>query len=114
MLIDVVSPEYWEELNDQVKFLLNLPPALRARSYNGIGQAVFEITQSTAQFMAHKKSVGFILGQTPVLNGILPYYYKETYDVTAVSHLQLINVKEWVDNLKKDTNFVRFSGFYCG
>lgn len=109
MLIDVVSAENWEELNDQVKALLSLPAALRARSYNGIGHAVFEITQATAQFMSHKKSVGFVLGQTSVFTGILPYYYKETYEVTTVSHLQLLNVKEWVDNLKKDTNFVLFA-----
>lgn len=109
MLIDVVRPETWEELNDQVKSSLGLESRLRARCYNGISQAVYEISQSTAQFMSHKKSIGVILGQTSVFEGLLPFYYKETYEVHARSHVQLSDVKEWVEGLKKDTNFVLFS-----
>lgn len=109
MLIDVVRPENWEELNDQVKTFLSLAPRVRARSYPGLAHAVFEISQGTAQFMSHKRSIGVILGQTPVFENLLPYYYKETYEVAALSHTRLENVKEWVEGLKKDTNFVLFS-----
>ncbi|WP_413612530.1 hypothetical protein [Bdellovibrio sp. HCB-110] len=109
MFIDVVRPESWEELNDQVKTFLGLEARLRVRSYQGIAQAVFEISQGTAQFMSHKKSIGVILGQTSVFESLLPYYYKETYEVHTLSHLKLTNVKEWVESLKKDTNFVLFS-----
>lgn len=109
MFIDVVRPESWEELNDQVKSSFGLDARLRVRSFQGIGQAVFEIAQGTAQFMSHKKSIGVILGQTSVFESLLPYYYKETYEVNALSHLKLTNVKEWVESLKKDTNFVLFS-----
>lgn len=106
MLIDVTRPESWEELNDQIKTSLGLEPRLRARSFQGLVHAVFEIAQGTAQFMSHKKAVGFILGQTPAFENLLPYYYKETYEVQVLSHLKLDNVKEWVDGLKKDTCFV--------
>lgn len=109
MLIDVARLESWEELNDQVKSLLRLEGRRGARCYQGIGQAVFEIAQSTAQFMSHKKAIGFIRGQTPVFESLLPYFYKETYEVQAISHLQLTNVKDWVEGLKKDTNFVVYA-----
>jgi len=109
MLIDVVRPETWEELNDEVRHVLGLSPKLKARVFQGLGQAVFEIAQGTAQFMAHKKSIGVIRGQTPLFESLLPYYYKETYEVHALSHLALVNVKEFVEGLKKDTNFVLFA-----
>lgn len=109
MLIDVIASEKWEELNDQVKASLGLPDRLRARSYRGLNHAVFEVSQGTAQFMSHKRAVGFVLGQTSAFEGLLPYYYKETYEVQTLSHTKLQNVQEWVDNLKKDTNFVLFS-----
>ncbi len=109
MLIDVRRPEMWGELNDKVKDLLRLPEAVRCQCYQGLGHAVFEITQSTAQFMSHKKSVAFIKGQTPVFDDLLAYYYKETYQVNVISHLQMQSVSEWVENLNKDTNFVVFS-----
>lgn len=109
MLIDVVRPETWEELNDEVRNVLGLSAKLKARVFQGLGQAVFEIAQGSAQFMAHKKSIGVIRGQTPVFESLLPYYYKETYEVHALSHLALVNVKEFVESLKKDTNFVLFA-----
>lgn len=109
MFIDVVSSEKWEELNDQVKLTLGLEQRLRARSYRGIGQAVFEISQGTAQFMSHKRAVGFITGQTSVFESFLPYYYKETYEVQKLPYTKLENIPEWIESLKKDTNFVLFS-----
>lgn len=109
MLIDVVRPETWEELNDQVKSYLDLAPRVRARVYNGLSQAVYEVSQSTAQFMSHKKAIGVILGQTSAFEGLLGYYYKETYEVHTRPHTQITDVKEWVESLKKDTCFVLFS-----
>lgn len=109
MFIDVVRPENWEELNDKVKTSLGLSAKIRARCFNGINQAVFEISQGTAQFMSHKKAIGVIQGQTAAFDGLLPYYYKETYEVAVLSHTQLDNVKEWVESLKKETCFVLFA-----
>lgn len=109
MFIDVVRPENWEELNDEVKSSLNLPAKARARVYHGLSQGVFEISQATAQFMSHKKSVAFITGQSPIVESLLPYYYKETYEVQKLSQNELTDPKAWVESLKKDTNFVLFS-----
>jgi hypothetical protein len=109
MLIDVVRPETWDEVNDSVKTQLGLATNLRTRAFKGLAHAVFEVTQGSAQFMAHKKAIGFIKGQTSVFENLLPYYYKETYEVAIVSHRDLTNPKEWVEGLKKDTNFVLFA-----
>lgn len=109
MYIDVSRPESWEELNDQVKAMLGLESRLRTRSFYGLSQAVFEISQSAAQFMSHKKAIGVIIGQTAVFESLLPYYYKETYEVQTILHSDLTNIQEWVDGLKKDTNFVLYS-----
>lgn len=109
MYIDVSRPESWEELNDQLKVQLGLDARLRARSFYGLSQAVFEVSQGAAQFMSHKKAIGVITGQTAVFESLLPYYYKETYEVQALAHTDLSNVQEWVEGLKKDTNFVLYS-----
>ncbi|HWU44606.1 MAG TPA: hypothetical protein VN132_14240 [Bdellovibrio sp.] len=109
MLIDVLRPEAWEEVNDTVKNWLGLEAKTRARVYRGLAHAVYEISQGTAHFMAHKKAIGVIQGQTPVFENLLPYYYKETYEVFAQSHLQMSDVKQWVESLKKDTCFVLFA-----
>ncbi|WP_413295067.1 hypothetical protein ACLSU7_08305 [Bdellovibrio sp. HCB185ZH] len=109
MYIDVVRPETWDELNDSLKTQMGLLDPLRARAFKGLAHAVFEIAQGTAQFLAHKKAIGFIKGQTPAFENLLPYYYKETYEVNVLSHLQLQDVKTWADGLKKETNFVVFS-----
>ena len=108
MFIDVVRPENWEELNDKVKSFLNLPEKSRARIYHGLSQGVFEISQGTAQFMSHKKSVAFITGQSPIVESLLPYYYKETYEVQKLSQNEMTDPKAWVESLKKDTSFVLF------
>ncbi|MGZ3769634.1 MAG: hypothetical protein ACXVCR_05545 [Bdellovibrio sp.] len=92
-----------------MKSALGLEASLRARSYRGTAQAVLEITQGTAHFMSHKKAVAFIVGQTSELESLLPYYYKELYQVQKLSHLQTDTIHEWVEGLKKDTNFVLFS-----
>lgn len=109
MFIDVVRPENWEELNDEVKSSLSLSAKTRARVYHGLSQGVFEISQGTAQFMSHKKSVAFITGQSPIVDSLLPYYYKETYEVQKLSQAELTDPKAWIESLKKDTNFVLFS-----
>ncbi|MDG0815667.1 hypothetical protein [Bdellovibrio svalbardensis] len=109
MLIDVLRPEAWDEVNDSVKTYLGLEPKVRARAYRGLAQAIYEISQGTAHFMAHKRAIGVIKGQTPVFENLLPYYYKETYEVNVRSHTQMNDVKEWVEGLKKETCFVMFA-----
>jgi hypothetical protein len=109
MLIDVVRTESWEELNDELKHNLKLESSVRLRSYYGLGQAVYEISQGSAHFMSHKKAIGVVTGQTGVFDCHLPFYYKEAYVIQAIKHFDMTNVRDWVESLKKDTNFVIFS-----
>jgi hypothetical protein len=109
MLIDVAHPDKWDELNDELRSFLNLSAKVRARAFYGISQAVFEISQSTAHFMSHKKAMGVVKGQTPLFESLLPYYYKETYKVQVASFQDLLNPTEWVQQLEKDTCFVLLS-----
>ena len=106
MLIDVTHPDKWDELNDELRSFLNLSAKVRARAFYGISQAVFEISQSTAHFMSHKKAMAVVKGQTPLFDSLLPYYYKETYKVQVASFQDLSNPAEWVQQLEKDTCFV--------
>lgn len=107
MMIDVTPPDLWEQLNDRVKTRWpSLPERLRVRCYHGLSQAAFEITQGTAQFLSHKRAIAAVLGQTPVFEGLLPFYYKDTYQVQTIAAVELHDVKAWVDGLHKDTAFV--------
>ncbi|WP_246845114.1 hypothetical protein [Bdellovibrio sp. NC01] len=92
-----------------MKNYLGIEPKNKVRVYRGIAQGVYEITQGTAHFLAHKRAIGVIKGQTPVFEHLLPYYYKETYEVAVRSHSQITDVKEWVESLKKETCFVMFA-----
>ncbi len=122
MLIDVLQTDLWEELNTEVAaYLASVGPfdinealessatKIKVRSYKGLAHAAYEITKGTAQFMAHKKTIGFVSGQTDVIQKTLGPFYQEGFDIQARSHLDLSNVKEWVDALPRETCFVIFS-----
>lgn len=110
MRIDLVRQEEWEELNEALHSELKISAKNRVRAYRGLAEALYEVAQGTAQFMTHKKSVAFVSGQTPLAGLILPYYYKETYDVRTISSTELeksdASVDEFVGSLKADTAFV--------
>ena len=106
MMIDVTPPDLWEQLNDRVKAHWSLPERVRVRCYDGLSQAAFEVTQGTAQFLSHKRAIAAILGQTPIFEGLLPFYYKDTYQVQTIAAPELKDVKAWVDGLHRDTAFV--------
>lgn len=113
MRIDLVRQEEWEELNEALHSELNISAKNRVRAYRGLAEALYEVAQGTAQFMTHKKSVAFVSGQTPLAALILPYYYKETYDVRLIPSEDLQRseeaLTEFVGSLKADTAFVLVS-----
>ncbi|WP_413290305.1 hypothetical protein [Bdellovibrio sp. HCB337] len=109
MKLALVPLEEWERLNDQLKIHFALPADNTARIYKGLAHAVFEVAQGTAQFLSHKRSLGVVKGQTPYFDSLLPYFYKEVFNVQAVNHLALTDPEAWVNGLKKDTTFVMFA-----
>jgi hypothetical protein len=99
--------ENWFALNDRVHQALNLPSDLSVRVYRGIHHAAFEIVQGTSTFFAHKRTAGWLKGQTYAFSTALPYCYKEGFQIQQLSQKNPdTNVKAWVDSLKKETSFV--------
>ncbi len=109
MKLDLILAEKWEQVNDAVKKKLNLPAPLQVRVFKDLSTGLFELIQGTAQFLTHKKSASFIKGQTPAFEFLLPFFYKEAYQVQQVSYLQLGELKAWVQALNVDTAFVAFA-----
>lgn len=112
MKLELPQPEIWERLNDAVKQELSLEAEASVRVFTDLSAAVFEIAQGTAQFMSHKKAVGWIKGQTPVFDFLLPHFYKEAYEIQQISHSLLQNeeaLKTWAQDLKRDTAFILFA-----
>lgn len=109
MKLDLPIAEQWENLNDFCRDKLSIQAPQRVRVYKDISSAIFEIAQGTAQFFAHKKSVAFLKGQTPIYEFLLPYFYKESFQVQNMDYHTIHNIKEWVDGLNKDTSFVVFA-----
>ncbi len=107
MKVDITPFEAWESLNLAVQDLLQTSPETSLRCYQGAAAACFELALSTAQFYSHKRSVAIQAGGTPHFQSILPYLYKEGYDVQMAP--ENLDAKAWVESLKKDTCFVLFS-----
>lgn len=104
----LVQDDVWEPLNESLKISLGFPEGdYSLRAYQGLGPAIWEIVQGTAQFYSHKRSVSLITGQTPHVAPVLPYLYKDGFQVQAQSWPS--DIKGFVETLKKDTNFVIYS-----
>lgn len=104
MKVDLLPFESWENLNAQIKSTMQVDQAVAIRVYRGLASAVYELAMGTAQFFSHKRSVGIVPGQTPHYQGLLPYLYKEGYEIQFLRENQ--DVTSFVESLKKDTNFV--------
>lgn len=98
MKVDLFANENWDKINQ--KFGAN------TRVYRGLTEAVYELTVGTALFLRHKRSVVFIQGVSPVLNPVLPFFYKETYQVHVPMISQITSAHEFVDLLPKDVVIV--------
>ncbi len=104
----LVQFDIWEQLNESLRGQLGFPEGdYSLRSYQGLGPAIWEIVQGTAQFYSHKRNVTLVTGQTPHIAPALPYLYKDGFQVQTPSWPS--DMKTFVEALKKDTNFVIYS-----
>lgn len=107
MFIDLSSFAAWDDLNEKVQITLGISE--RVQCFGSSRQALYEITQSLTQFMTHKRAIGMITGLSPAFHEHLPYYMREGVEIQKSSYKSSIPLKEWVEALKKDTNFVVFA-----
>jgi hypothetical protein len=59
--------------------------------------------------MAHKNVIGIVSGQTDVIKKSLGPFYKEGFQVTEQTHLDVNALKEWIHELNNQTCFVMYS-----
>jgi hypothetical protein len=104
MKVDITPFEVWENLNALAGPLVNAPADCVVRCYQGLALATFELAMATVQFYSHKRSVAMCQGMTPHFQSVLPYLYKEGYEVQIAP--EALDAKAWVEGLKKDTLFV--------
>ncbi len=106
MKVDLSSFETWENINAKVAAELQVSSAQTVRCFPGLPAAIFEMLISTAQFYSHKRSVAIVGGQTPHMQSVMPYLYKEGYEVQILP--AGMSPAQWVDSLRKDTCFAIF------
>lgn len=110
MIRDLYVPEDWERINDQFRDHLKVPADQVVKFYRGLGHAVYEATLGLSQLYSHKRSVGFVKGNDPYIEFVVPHYLREAYQMQAIDFFSLqqhhANWTEWAQTLKKDTVFV--------
>lgn len=109
MKLGITSVENWEDLNEKIHRALGLSPDVTVRAYQGLHHAAFEVAQGTAMFLSHRRSVGWLKGQTYAYQTTLPFLYKEAFQIQSEILRGNLDLAAWVDSLKKDTNFVMTS-----
>ncbi len=109
MRVDLLVSEAWEDLNGKIFSQLELPENTLVKCYRGLAHAIFETCAGASYLFSHKKSLGIIRGQTPAFAGLIPGFHKEGYQVQNQTGWPIGNEKNWVDGLKKDTNFVLYA-----
>jgi hypothetical protein len=107
MHIDLLPNELWETLNTKVSANLNLGADTTVRVSKGLATSVHEVVASMAQFYSHKRSAAYVKGATHAFLGVLPGLYKEAFQIQVIPTQDMASVT-WIENLKKDTNFVLY------
>lgn len=108
MQVDLIS-DNWEKQNSAVAdclakiFKIEKP---EIRVFQGLMPAVFETVFGLALFYSHKKSAVLLKGNTYAFQGVLPYLYKDGFQIQSISANVKHDFSALVTGLKKDTSFV--------
>lgn len=111
-MISLQSFEQWEAVNQTFHHLvLNkkiFTGDFQLRVGPGVGAHLQDLVISTSQFYSHKKSCAVIAGQSPWIDKVLPFLYKDGFDVQIYSE-KCGDYLQWCDGLKAETLFVLFA-----
>lgn len=105
------QPEKWDLLNNHLK--QQLKSEFSFRTFINPNLACYDVIMGLAQLYAHKRSIVWIKGQSPIFDSVYPHFVREGYNIQTFSYQefkeQSANMIEFVEKLKKDTLFFFFS-----
>lgn len=108
MHIGLRAFESWESNNQRWRSFLGLGQFRgQVYTYQGLGHALFEITQGLRLFLPHKRSLEVFTVGSPYLMALLPAFYRESYQVALPKWSELANkseaeIGEWIEGRNKD------------
>ncbi len=111
MNINIPAFEQWENLNQKVQSQIEnshvFSGELSVRVGPSLGAHLQETVISIAQFYSHKKTCAVVPGASPWIDKVLPFLYKEGFEVQIYSQ-QCGDLATWAEGLKTDTLFTLF------
>lgn len=111
-MIDIFpQPEKWDLLNNYLKNQLKSEHSFR--TYSNPYLACYDAVIGLAQLYAHKRSLVWIKGQTPIFDSVYVHFVREGYNIQTFSYQEFKdqsgNMLEFIEKLKKDTLFFFYS-----
>lgn len=101
-------PEQWDLVNLRLKN--ELATNNQIRSYINPFLATHDLLISLAQLYAHKRSIAWVTGASPLLENSQPYFVRESYQIQNLKMADLLLApdegKSIIDGLNKDTLFL--------
>ncbi len=103
-------PEEWDLVNFRLK--TELSTLNQIRSYVNPYLALHDLLISIAQLYAHKRSIAWVTGNSPLLENTQPYFIRESYKVQNIKITDLQQANDGgqsiIEGLSKDTLFLVF------
>jgi hypothetical protein len=111
MLFESFShPEEWDLVNFRLK--QELATLNQVRSYISPFLALNDLLVSLAQLYAHKRSIAWVTGVSPLLENSQPHFVRESYQVQNIKMTDLVQAVDGgqsiIEGLNKDTLFLVF------
>lgn len=111
-MIDIFpQPEKWDLLNNYLK--QQLKSEFSFRTFVNPYLACYDVVIGLAQLYAHKRSLVWIKGQSPIFDSVYAHFVREGYNIQTFSYQEFKeqsgNMLEFVEKQKKDTLFYFFA-----
>lgn len=111
MNINIPAFEQWENLNQKVQSVIEQTNVFSGdyavRVGPSLGAHLQETVISLAQFYSHKKICAVLPGSSPWIEKILPFLYKDGFEVQIYSE-KCGDLVTWAESLKANTLFTIF------
>lgn len=106
-----IHSEQWQNRNDRLQSILQTRYGLKSdvgiRIFPQLELALYELTQGTCFFYAHKRSLSLQMGSSPLISHFQKLFLREGYQVQVLSTEQFLqaqtNWDQWAQEIKKDT-----------